>query len=303
MSDEATPPPPNRMRLRYAARCRACGSAISAGTVAVYERESKTVTCVECPPRSTPAAPLSATPVEVPSAEALPVVELEHETEHLEVFTGTAGASARREYERRKEKRATGIRDKHPHLGNLILAMSDDPQSTQAWAIGARGEEALGQRLDTLSERGVHVLHDRRIPRTKANIDHIAVTAAGVFVIDAKKYQGPPSLRIEGGLFSPRTEKLMVGSRDRTKQVVGVQKQVSLVRSALRDAGWEEIPVHGMLCFVGADWPLIGGAFVIDGVRVVWPKKAVEILLKPGPLTDQTTRLVHGLLAASFPPA
>ncbi|MCU1447700.1 nuclease-related domain-containing protein [Cryobacterium sp.] len=303
MSDEATPPPPNRMRLRYAARCRACGSAISAGTVAVYERESKTVTCVECTPHPTPAAQVAARPVVVPSPEALTVVELEQETEHLEVFTGTAGSSARREHERRRDKRAMKIRDKHPHLGNLILAVTDDPQSTQAWAIGARGEEALGQRLDTLSGHGVHVLHDRRIPGSTANIDHIAVTATGVFVIDAKKYQGRPSLRVEGGLFSPRTEKLMVGSRDRTKQVAGVQKQVSLVRSALRDAGWEEIPVHGMLCFVGADWPLLGGAFVIDGVRVVWPKKAVEILLKPGPLTEQTARLVHGLLAASFVPA
>ncbi|WP_241979954.1 nuclease-related domain-containing protein [Cryobacterium sp. TMT4-31] len=230
-------------------------------------------------------------------------MELEQGTEQFEVFTGTAGASARREHERLREKRATRIRDKHPHLGNLILALSDDPQSTQAWAIGARGEEDLGQSLDALSGHGVRVLHDRRIPRSKANIDHIAVTAAGVFVIDAKKYQGRPSLRVEGGLFSPRTEKLMVGSRDRTKQVAGVQKQVSLVRSALRDAGWEEIPVHGMLCFVGADWPLIGGAFVIGGVRVVWPKKAIENLLKPGTLTEQTARFVHGLLAASFLPA
>ncbi|MGO4785099.1 nuclease-related domain-containing protein [Cryobacterium sp. W22_MBD10_FK3] len=302
MSDEAAPPPTG-MRLRYAARCRACGSAIPAGTVAVYERESKTVTCVECPAHSTQAAPVAASPVVIPSPETLNVVELEQETEHLEVLRGTAGASARREHERLREKRATGIRDKHPHLGNLILALSDDPQSTQAWAIGARGEEVLGQRLDTLSERGVHVLHDRRIPSSKANIDHIAVTAAGVFVVDAKKYQGRPSLRVEGGLFSPRTEKLMVGSRDRTKQVAGVQKQVSLVKSALRDAGMEEIPVHGMLCFIGADWPLIGGAFVIDGVHVVWPKKAVDILLKPGPLTEQTARLVHGLLAASFLPA
>lgn len=271
--------------------------------MAVYERESKTVTCVECPAHSTPAAPVAASPVAVPSPETLTDVELEQETEHPEVFTGTAGASARRKYERLREKRATGIRDKHPHLGNLILALSDDPQSTQAWAIGARGEEVLGQRLDTLSGHGVHVLHDRRIPGSQANIDHIAVTAAGVFVIDAKKYQGRPALKVEGGLFSPRTEKLMVASRDRTKQVAGVQKQVSLVRSALRDAGWEEIPVHGMLCFIGADWPLIGGAFVIDGVRVVWPKKAVEILLRPGPLTDQTARLVHGLLAATFVPA
>jgi len=78
--------------------------------------------------------------------------------------------------------------------------MSDDPQSTRAWQTGARGEVVLGGRLDSLRERGIHVLHDRRIPGTTANIDHIVVGPRGVFVIDAKKYSGSPSLRVEGGL-------------------------------------------------------------------------------------------------------
>ena len=59
----------------------------------------------------------------------------------------------------------------------------------------------------------IKLLHDRRIPRTKANIDHIAVTANGVYVVDAKKYRGRPQLRIEGGILRPRVERLLVGSR------------------------------------------------------------------------------------------
>ncbi|WP_243399141.1 nuclease-related domain-containing protein [Cryobacterium zongtaii] len=227
----------------------------------------------------------------------------EPQPEPAKVFTGTAGASAQREYDRRKDKREARIRDDHPYLGKLILAVSDDPQSTQAWATGARGEEVLGQRLDKLTGRGVHVLHDRRIPRTRANIDHIAVCPAGVFVIDAKKYQGRPSLRAERGLFRPRTEKLIVGSRDCTKLIHGAHKQVDLVRSALEDADLEGIPVRGVLCFVDADWPLFGGDFTIDGVHVSWPKKALENLLKPGPVDDQTARHIHRTLASSFPPA
>ncbi|MCY7288237.1 MAG: NERD domain-containing protein [Cryobacterium sp.] len=104
--------------------------------------------------------------------------------EPVETFAGTAGASAKREYERRKDKRETQIREAHPHLGALILAVSDDPQSTRAWAVGARGEEVLGQRLDKIAGPGVHVLHDRRIPGTRVNIDHIVVGPTGVLVID-----------------------------------------------------------------------------------------------------------------------
>lgn len=216
---------------------------------------------------------------------------------------GVAGASAQREYERRKNAREARIRESHPLAGGLILALSDDPQSTKAWAIGARGEERLGHRLDSLSGHGVYVLHDRRIPRTKANIDHIAVGPAGVFVIDAKKYRGRPRLRVEGGLIRPRVEKLMVGSRDCTKLATGVQKQVGLVWSALQTAEFGQIPVSGMLCFVEADWPLIGGDFTIANLRVLWPKKAADRIVTPGNIDAATVQHVHRMLASSFPPA
>jgi hypothetical protein len=112
--------------------------------------------------------------------------------------------------------------------------MSDDSQSTTAWNTGALGEERLGQRLNELSADTMRVLHDRRTPGTRANIDHIAVTPTGIYVIDAKKYKGRPSLKVEGGILRPRTEKLLVGTRDQTKLVDGVLKQVDVVRAIRR---------------------------------------------------------------------
>ncbi|WP_307802499.1 nuclease-related domain-containing protein [Cellulomonas fengjieae] len=216
------------------------------------------------------------------------------------VEAGAAGASARREYERRSAKRENRIREAHPRLGGLILALSDEPQTTTAWARGAKGEELLGQGLDRLRARGVLTLHDRRIPRTKANIDHIAISPAGVFVIDAKRYKGRPHLVVTGGIFRPRRSMLFVGSRDCTKLVEGAHKQVTLVRSALAAAGLSEVPVRGMLCFVDADWPLFGGSFVIDGVDVLSPKKAAEQLLAPGLLDQPTVDSIHRSLALAF---
>jgi hypothetical protein len=219
------------------------------------------------------------------------------------VFAGIAGASARREYERRKTKRETRIRAQHPLVGGLILAMSDDPQSTKAWATGSSGEERLGRRLDSLVRPDLLVLHDRRIPGTRANIDHIVVGASGVYVVDAKKYKGRPRLRVEGGIIRPRVESLMVGSRDCTKLVVGVHKQIEHVQSALDKAGVGGVPVTGMLCFVEGDWPLVGGDFSIDGLHVLWPKKAVERIKRVGPLDLSTIQSVHRILASTFPPA
>ncbi|MBW4033324.1 MAG: NERD domain-containing protein [Acidobacteria bacterium] len=270
------------MSLRYAGACRECGTALPAGTMAEYDRATKTVVCVTC------------SSSEVDEVATVGDVAIE---------SGVAGASAQREFEKRKTKRETRIRTAHPHLGGLMLALSDEPQSTRAWATGARGEVVLGARLDKLRERGISVLHDRRIPGTKANIDHIAVGPRGVFVIDAKKYTGGPSLRVEGGLFRPRTESLIVGSRDQTKLVHGVQRQVSLVESALRQAGFQDVPSYGMMCFVEGDWPLLGGTFFIGAIEVLWPKKAVERVTSPGAFTATDSESIARALARQFPPA
>ncbi|HEY9478017.1 MAG TPA: nuclease-related domain-containing protein [Microbacteriaceae bacterium] len=269
----------------------------------MYDRETKTLTCLECVPEQQSASPEITDPVTPEPSDVSNSTRPESGSDTSEVFAGVAGASAQREYERRKNARETRIRTAHPIAGGLILALSDDPQSTKAWATGARGEELLGHRLDRLSGQGVHVLHDRRIPRTKANIDHIVVGPSGVFVIDAKKYHGRPSLRVEGGLIRPRTEKLMVGSRNCTRLTEGVHKQLGLVRSALASADLEQIPVSGMLCFVEADWPLIGGDFTIANLLVLWPRKAASRVVMPGNIDDATAQHVHHVLASSFPPA
>ncbi|WP_260458794.1 nuclease-related domain-containing protein [Actinotalea ferrariae] len=289
------------MRLRYAGTCEACGAAIDAGTRATYIRVSKTVRCLQCPGDA--AAPAEAAPSTAPVEPLETIAEPVPASEPEVVEAGTAGSSARREYERRSAKREARIREKHPRLGGLILAITDEPQSTTAWARGARGEELLAAGLDRLAGRGVHLLHDRRIPRTRANIDHVAVASSGVHVIDAKRYKGRPSLRVEGGLFRPRVEKLVVGSRECTRLVEGMHKQTGLVRAALDGAGYADVPVHGALCFVEADWPLFGGSFVIDGVAVLWPKKLGERLVAPGALTEHDVDAVHRALARAFPAA
>lgn len=92
----------------------------------------------------------------------------------------------------------------------------------------------------------------------------------------------------------------MVGSRDCTNLVAGVTKQVDLVRAALaRDPTFTPIPVTGMLCFVEADWPIIGGSFVTGGVDVLRPKKAVERITGRGDPAVRDPKVVHRHLAAS----
>lgn len=262
------------MRLRYVGTCTECGITLLAKTEAIYDPSTKTVRCLSHDP-----TPRESTP--------------------LPIDPGTPGASARREYERRKAKREKRVRTKHLKLGGLILAVSDEQQSTKAWDVGAVGEERLGARLNELADDTVLVLHDRRIPGARTNIDHLAVTPTGVYVIDAKRYKGRPHLKIEGGILRPRVERLLVGTRDCSKLVDGVLKQVDVVRRVLGD----DVPVHGVLCFVDADWPLIGGSFTTRSVQAIWPKKLYSVLEAEGPLAEQRLLEVHHLLADGLPPA
>lgn len=274
-----------RILLRYPGACRVCGSELPARQEAIYERTSRTVRCVEC-----------STAVAV-AGEARRDLDVEPEPDaHV---SGVPGASAQREYERRKARHDEQIRTRHPKVGGLILALSDDPQSTKAWATGAKGEVTLGARLDEQASESIAVLHDRRIPGTKANIDHIVVTAGGVFVVDAKRYVDKrPELRVEGGILRPRVEKLMIAGRDRTVLVDGVRGQVERVRAVLGDAS---IEVSGVLCFVDADWPLVGAFFSSRGVRVVSPRRLSKLLEEASGEID--VRAVRDGLARAFPSA
>lgn len=268
-----------RMKLRYDGVCRVCNAPLPARAEAIYERSTKTVRCLTCSPTTPVVEEVALRPSRNPN----------------EVDPGIPGTSARREYERRQHKREQQIREKHPRTARFRLAMSDDPQSTRAWDTGAIGEERLGTALNELSSNTIRVLHDRRIPGKRTNIDHLAITPTGVYVIDAKRYRGKrPTLKIEGGILRPRVEKLMVGSRDQTKLVDGVLRQVEAVRTVIDD----EVPVTGVLCFIEADWPLIGGSFATRGVDVLWPKRLRGKLSAVGAFQNQVAELGQRLATA-----
>lgn len=126
-------PDETRTKLRYAGTCRLCGTELPAKAHAIYERSTKTVRCVECPTAAP--ADVDATEVATPEPEPSPDE------------AGVAGSSARREYERRKAKDEERLRQKWGKLGGIAVALSDEKQSTKAWATGAVGEERLGALL------------------------------------------------------------------------------------------------------------------------------------------------------------
>jgi hypothetical protein len=269
------------IRLRYAATCSSCSTPLPRGTLATWDRASKTATCNSCHGAS--------------AASASELI--------VEVDRGMAGGSARREFQRRHDRREAQIRNRHKRLGGVILALSSDPQSTTSWAVGARGEEIAGSSLDALREEGMAVLHDRRIPGSKANIDHIVISPAGVFVVDPKNYRGRVAQRDVGGLF--RTDlRLYVGGRDKTSLVKGMDQQVAAVRAVLSEhQQWRNVPITPVLLFISPEnWSLLNFRPLRFGeVYVLWGKALGKILRgEPGISTDDVPKLEH-VLATALP--
>jgi hypothetical protein len=281
------------LALRRSDACTACSTPLAAGTKAAWDADGRRTYCLSCHESQHPQSDSRTLP---------PTVAVEVTAEQQ----GKGGVSAQREYDKRSAHRDQRIREQHPRLGGLLLALSNEPTSTRVWAQGAAGERAVAAKLDALVGQHVSALHDRRMRRpdgslSKANIDHIAVTQSGVWVIDAKTHQGSLEVRRSGGLFSPRVEALYINGRDQTRLVHGLLKQVDAVRHEL-SAVEADVAVMGALCFVGTELPWFGSSSIAE-VPLVGRRGLAKLLLRPGDVSAADRQAVATFLDQRFPAA
>jgi|GEM_PF-642651 len=229
---------------------------------------------------------------------------LSNESE-TELNLGTPGGSAKAQADRRVKQRQDRVNERFPRAGKYLLKIFPEPQSTKAWQAGAEGEIGAGKELAKLASiYGFKVLHDRLIPGKKANIDHIAITKSGIFIIDAKNYTGLIRIVDNSGLLDEPNPKLYVGNRNCTHLVHGMHYQIDVVKRAL--AGHSvEMPVTGVLAFYNGEWEFLSSLMpqeVVQGVLI--NNKGIEkILNKPGNFSDAEIDGVTKILALRLKPA
>ena len=287
--------------------CDGCGRAVPREERAWWVPRKSTVTCLVCRPAPADSAPVGATATPpVPSAKdqhhecdgEIPVAAGGAAGQDQEIDRGVAGRSALGECERRHANREQRIRQRWGRLAGVVLALSEDPQSTRAWERGSTGESKLAQSLAKLKRDDVIVLHDRCVPRSRANIDHLVVCPSGVFVVDAKLYAGEIHAKDVGGVFSGRDLRLYVGHRDCTDLAAGMGWQVAATVAAL---GGTEIPVSPVLCFIDAEWPLLGGPREFRGVLIDDERSLKRRVGRPGELDLEEVRNTAMVLAQALP--
>jgi hypothetical protein len=262
--------------VKFDGPCSRCGTILEAGTEAVWDRRTRRMSCLECQSTSSISEP------------AL-------------IDAGTAGRSARTRHEQLLARREARLKaDWGERVGGWLIALTDEPASTRAWATGALGEETLGRVLAELE--AVEVLHDRGVPGRRSNIDHIVFAPAGIFVVDTKHYKGQVQIRRPGSFFRP-DDRLYVGRWDCTKDVEAVKGQVAVVESILVVAAIDtKPPVTPVLCFTRADWPLFGAPKSFDGVYLESQRSIKKLVTASVDFSRNDMRRVRSFIAKRLPP-
>jgi hypothetical protein len=273
MTEDSTLDTPRLLRLRYPAVCATCGLALSKGSEAFWNRATRQAACMAC-------APVPGEPV-----------------------AGTAGASAAAEGERRRDKRVEDVRRRYGDHAAAVAQEMAGRDADATWGKGSAGESRLAAYVTKEVGAAVIPLHDRLIPGTRGNIDHIFVASSGIWVVDAKSYKGKLEKREVGSVFR-RTNQVYVGGRNRSTLANGVTKQVAAVIAALKpDSSLAGTAVNAALCFLDSEWALLESPFQVGDVWVLRRSALKKRLKKEGGLSRETMERIARRLDLSLPPA
>lgn len=140
------------------------------------------------------------------------------------------------------------------------------PSQWRSWLQGALAEHRTGKLLNKLKREGWGVLHDRRVPRSRANLDHVLVHPSGEFLVyvDTKAWHVKKAvIRVTGG-------RLMYGPWSQATRV----ETVAWEASRLQDfTGLRTIPL------IAVDRGKVNGdSLIFRGVRVVSTRVLVDVL-------------------------
>ena len=185
---------------------------------------------------------------------------------------------------------------------------SPDPgaaRPSRPWIRRAERDRRARVRLHLDESEGVVLLDDRRLPGTRDTIACIAVSPAGVFVIDTERYKGLVHTKRPGPMSDLGPYELYVGRRNCTRSLERVIVGRTVVGEALRTTSWgAEVPIQPMLCLTRAEWGF-ASAIEVGDVWVGWPKlvgsRIRSQVVMDSATIEEVSRLIDDRLPATGP--
>ncbi len=165
----------------------------------------------------------------------------------------------------------------------------------QRYEAGALGEQRVASALNPLEGPHCYVYHDRllRPGHSKVNLDHIVVSDAGTYLIDAKNWTGHVSV-IGDSIYCEADGH----RRGRDRELDKVSRMAAEMRAATG------VDIEAVVCLAGEHAADFGPARLVRGVHVVAVDGLASWLLarpRSPILADLRTQAIS--VAATFPSA
>jgi hypothetical protein len=173
--------------------------------------------------------------------------------------------------------------------------MGRKPSEAHRWIQGAKGESRTARRLLALKGTGWGVAHDRSIPKSKANLDHVLIHPSGrmLVYVDTKAWHAKRAeVRLSGG-------KLMYGPWDQTKALETVKWEASKLTEHTG------IPAVAVIAcdqtkVANDGFIRVGDAYVVSSDRLVKVLRSMDDL---DGKNKALVRKVKQVVDLKFPPA
>jgi hypothetical protein len=158
-----------------------------------------------------------------------------------------------------------------------------------------RAERRSGQVLDRLGRVGVRTVHDRRLPHSAGQLDHVVVAGSGIYLVNSVPVTSRRPLQWLGGKPCVAGQTL-AGLADFTLRAAD---EIATTVARDFDPGWT-IAVFPMLTIVGEKF----GLHVDDGVELVGVERLAERIMYRQSLLDPVEiALLGDATARACPPA
>jgi hypothetical protein len=164
---------------------------------------------------------------------------------------------------------------------------------------GSGSTDRLGDVLDRELAGVAVVLHDGRVPASRATVDHVVVGPGGVWIVEANRSTGRVERRSPDGRRASDV-RLFVDGRDQTKLAGSVAPHVATIRAMLDPIGFGEAPLHAVVCFTSADWGWFARPFRVLGTTVTSPAGLVQAVRADGNWNHNVIDIIAGHLGASL---
>lgn len=150
------------------------------------------------------------------------------------------------------------------------------PGDWRRWLQGAAAEKRTGRHLRAVSSAGWAVLHDRAIPRSKANLDHVLAHPSGRFLV----YVDTKAWHVRNARIYWDGRRLMYGRWNQTDKMRTVEWQASRLKD---ETGLPVVPV------IAVDRGRVAGPngarlINVDGTYVVSSDHLAGVLSQMDPL-------------------